>query len=440
MTPNPSPARRSLRVTTVLERLETWVTRRSTVILVALTVLEVSAGVAYCLILGDRVRYPDEQLYLDYAANLARGHGFTLDGIHLTAFHPPGYPLLLGFLASLGASLFVMRLLNFVLLGLTIPCGYSLLRGSHGPRAGLFAGLLILAYPVLFYTAGTFYPQTVATALLLGGLALHGTQHPSPWTSMGAGVLLGWGVLTVPTLAFILPLLLVFDVHAWRIAWRRSLLVLVCSAITIGFWTVRNYAVFDRFVPVSTNFGINFLIGNSPATTPNNGPNADVSAYTSAAERLGLDEFDRNSYYLSQAVAYLRSDPGHAVDLYVRKVLNYFNYRNELRTSSESSPLRDALMLATYGPLLGLALARLALMGRMRMSPLEGFLAMTYLLGALVSAVVFTRIRYRLPFDVLLILLVAAFLDRLWGTVISRRGGSSGAGLAGSPSSEVARG
>lgn len=70
-------------------------------------------------------------------------------------------------------------------------------------------------------------------------------------------------------------------------------------------------------------------------------------------------------------------------------------------------------MLVTYYPLLALMLLRLMLRRRVPVSPFEGYLLALYLLGALVQAVFFTRIRFRVPFDLLLIALDALFLSYL---------------------------
>ena len=52
---------------------------------------------------------------------------------------------------------------------------------------------------------------------------------------------------------------------------RQSLRYLSLSAIVaiaiLAPWTIRNYIVFDRFVPISTNGGFNFWRGNNDVTT-----------------------------------------------------------------------------------------------------------------------------------------------------------------------------
>jgi len=70
-------------------------------------------------------------------------------------------------------------------------------------------------------------------------------------------------------------------------------------------------------------------------------------------------------------------------------------------------------MLITYGPLLLLFASRVLLVKLFRPSAFETLLGALYVCSALTTAVFFTRIRFRLPFDFLLIIIVAMFLQDL---------------------------
>jgi hypothetical protein len=100
--------------------------------------------------------------------------------------------------------------------------------------------------------------------------------------------------------------------------------------------------------------------------------------------------------------------------LYILKLLNYFNYRNELYASAESSWTKDILMLVTYGPLLLLSACSLFLVKRFGFSKFEALFFLIYLSSAFFYAIFVTRIRYRLPFDFLLIMIVALFLHKIY--------------------------
>ena len=64
----------------------------------------------------------------------------------------------------------------------------------------------------------------------------------------------------------------------------------------------------------------------------------------------------------------------------------------------------------TYLPLLALFALRIALVRRFPISGLERLLAVLVVGNAFVLAVYTTRVRYRLPLDALMIVVVAAFL------------------------------
>src|SRR5688572_23621623 len=130
------------------------------------------AGALYALRLDQTIRYYDEQEYLDLAANLVREGMLTYDGSERTAFRPPGYAVFLAAFLRGGAALPWIRMTQFALLGGSMLLLATLLRRWQGNAAGALASLLALLYPVLFYTAGVFYPQTLAAFLLLAALVL----------------------------------------------------------------------------------------------------------------------------------------------------------------------------------------------------------------------------------------------------------------------------
>jgi hypothetical protein len=70
-------------------------------------------------------------------------------------------------------------------------------------------------------------------------------------------------------------------------------------------------------------------------------------------------------------------------------------------------------MLLTYGFILGTTFLRLFSRRRLPITKFDLLLVGLYLLSGLSYAIFFTRIRFRLPFDYLLILLAAPFLGKI---------------------------
>jgi hypothetical protein len=76
----------------------------------------------------------------------------------------------------------------------------------------------------------------------------------------------------------------------------------------------------------------------------------------------------------------------------------------------------DWVVALTYYPLLLLALVRLAAFRRYPLERAESLIYLLYFVNAIVSAVFFTRLRFRIPFDFVLIAINAVFLVRCWTT------------------------
>jgi 4-amino-4-deoxy-L-arabinose transferase-like glycosyltransferase len=401
------------RVPPAISKLTRALERHAPRLALALILLVVLAGSLYSLYLGDQLRFlPDEADYLALVDNLVQKGRYSLDGSTPSAYRAPGYPFWLLPFRAIGAGVAGLRWSNFLAYGLTLAGLYLLLGRLQGRAAGFLAVLLACCYPVLFYTAGTLYPQTLAGMLFVWVLYLLADERVMVWRMAAAGLLLGWLVLTAPVFAFTLPVLgLWLLVKRPRHALAHLGWFLGVAALVLGAWTLRNWLVFDVFIPVATNSGENLLVGNSARTAANAGRSVSFGDYAELTEEMS--EIERDSFYRQEALGYIRSNPGAAARLYLEKVLNYFNYRNELVTQLGGMSLANLAMLLTYGPLLLLGLARLVLAGRYPLSNFEWLLVSVYLLSALTSAVFFTRIRFRLPFDYALILLDAIFLERM---------------------------
>ena len=367
-----------------------------------------AATLVYTVKLGETLRYPDEGEYLNLARNLAVTGHYTLNGSTPTAFRPPVYPLFLAAGIKLGASITALRIANLSTLLACMGLIYLLLRKSSSTQAGI-AVLLVMSYPVLIYTASTFYPQIPSTALFLGSLALlFSSEDPKLRCYFFAGAGMSLTMLMVPSFGFALIFTAGFTalcrLHKNKLA--RTFLLLCGASLVLAPWTARNALVFGRFIPFSTNSGINLLLGNSENTTPNSGTTTDISHYERSAQ--SLPEVDANDYYTKQAIIYIKAHPLITLKRYAGKVINYFNFQNRMIIQTEQSQFRMFLMLFSYGLLLGLAILRLAMTYRHPLTLLEKYITWLYLLSVPVSAIFFTRIRFRLPMDVLLTILSAS--------------------------------
>lgn len=366
-------------------------------------------GVVYSSALNRTQRFMDERDYLRISYFLYHDGIFSKDGETLTAYRAPGYPVVLGAVQYWGRTI-AIRMTNFAMLAATILVGSRFLARRGLPRAAALSAVLAAVYPPFIYTAGTIYPQTLGGLLLAWFFLLLPLERR---LSLGRGAalgLVGAGVtLTIPTFLPAIGLGLAWVL--WR-ARQRALGGLVVAGLVlcagIGAWGLRNQRALGEFVPLTTNSGRNLLLGNSPGTTATSGVNVDLAEYDALADPLG--EVERDNLYRDAALEWIRAHPLDWLELYVLKVLNHFNVWNTYATDEEVGVTESIVLAVFFVPLFALFLWRVWRIRRFPLFPAEGLLILVYFAMALVSAIFFTRIRFRLPLDHSLIWVVAAFV------------------------------
>lgn len=397
-----------------------WFDRNSTKIAMGGIAFSFLIGLAIALHAGPTLRYADERVWYQLAVNLVHQHAYTFDGVHLTAFRPPGFPFLLALPVALGVHATGLRVFD---LGIFLAAEiflFLLARSMFSRAIAAIAILLVLFYPVLTYTATLLLPQTLAAMLLLlGAWLLIRSDTPKSWIVVVAGLVWGLLLLAVPTFLFVFAGLV-----AWlfwkRPAFRTRVPALAIALILVlGSWTARNYRVFHSFVFVATSSGINLLQGNSPSSATfasifTGGRTFSLDQYTDAVGNRNEAQQDKS--YRKAAVDWMREHPGMALGLYILKLGEYFKFAESTATENFATPAeqpfwRTLIMLVTYGPLFLLFVWRLALARRHPLSQMEVLLAGLYLLNAPFAAIFYTRIRYRLPMDWLLLLFDASAIQ-----------------------------
>lgn len=359
------------------------------------------AGFGYSVYLGDSLRYPDAKKYYEIAVNLASGNGYSLNDSP-TAFRTPGYPLLLAAFATFGAPIIFLRYLNFILLSISIYVIRSILSTVNAKIGAPLSVVLLVGYGVLFYTAGTLYAQTMFTLVLLLIIRLAIVPRFTYRHAVLLGILSTTFIMIHPSGVFIPPLIVLWLVFPknWNMIGKGIVAFLVAVAC-LAPWTYRNYLIFDEFIPISSHGADTLYVGNNSNTDVANWYKwIEDEVYKKSCE---LSEKELRSHYLKEVVEFWTEHPVDAIKLYLEKVVYYFAYRNNLLVSNESSRLKDGVLFITYYPLLLCLILRLLIARKIPLSRVETLFAAIYIGSALFYAIFIPRIRFRLPFDVVLI-------------------------------------
>jgi hypothetical protein len=282
-----------------------------------------------------------------------------------------------------------------------------------GRRSAVVSMALILGYPMLLYTAAFLYPQILGADLFLLFFYLHlRYRERSRVATAATGLVFGCLILTLPMYVFALPAFLFLIKR--RAGIFRATLVASLAILLAGLWSVRNYRRFHSIVFMGTQAGHELLVGNSEHTTSTVGVKADISREVTLARDLRLDEVQTDRFFRRAAMQWIAQHPARWVILYALKFLNWFNFQNDLKTKEESSTLKWTISFVTWYSLLFLAVCRVCFDVR-RLSADEICLCVVYLTCAAAYAVFFTRLRYRMPFDYIVIILAAAFCGERFG-------------------------
>jgi len=178
-------------------------------IILVLVMLVFFAGLFFIIPTGDILHYPDESNYVRLAESLIGKGAYLRIAGKLTAYKAPGYPLLLSMVFHLWNSPMAAKIINAAALAGTAYL-LALIAAEVIPEGSLFASLLVLFYPVYFYTADTLYPQTLGAFLFSAVLFLLIRLPGSRLIYAISGFLFGLLVLMIPVFLLIFPILSTF--------------------------------------------------------------------------------------------------------------------------------------------------------------------------------------------------------------------------------------
>jgi hypothetical protein len=225
--------------------------------------------------------YGAERVYRGFescqiAASIVAGHGFSSPyGIPSgpTAWLPPAYPYLVAAVFKIFgvyslASLWVLILVNIVCETLVVAALFRVGLRCFGPMTA-FAGSVLWAIELgaASYSVRIWESSLSALLATLAVVVYLRLKDSPAKVSVWIGYGLLWGVmgLTNTTLLTLMPLAVgALLLQKGRRVWRPALAGLAIFLCTLTPWTIRNYVVFHKLIPIRGNFGPNLWYGNHP--------------------------------------------------------------------------------------------------------------------------------------------------------------------------------
>jgi hypothetical protein len=381
----------------------------------------------------------DQLSYHSLAIRVLEGHGFSFatGWWPVTAPNAPtahwsfAYVLYLAAVYGITGPLpLAARLLQAVIVGVAQPwLAWRIGRRLFGENTGIASAALAAAYGYFVFYGGALVTESLFISACLWvvdvatGIAYAARDGEQPRAS--AWVLLGVSIAVATLLrqAFLVLVPIVVLWTAWheiaagaegrartravlRAAGRVAVAALVVAAFVLP-WTARNYRAFGRFVLLNTNAGYVFFYGAHPmhgtqfVPILSGGSDAYEALLPREVRAMRLDEAALERYLLDRGLGYAAADPARYVRVSLSRAREFFKFW----PSGDSGVVSNLVRVGSYGLLLPLLLAGLAILVAGRRSEYRRGAPGTFLLVCLaavytiVHLLTWTLVRYRLPID-----------------------------------------
>lgn len=269
------------------------------------------------IILHQRPLISDEREYHQLALNLIEIGTYAIDG-EPTAYRPVGYPALVAAIYSVtGATPLTVKLAQALLDVGTAFLLFLLVPSTDVRRRILVVTVWSLYVPAILYTNFLLSETIFTCALVLFVYLIARAQLRSVFSSVVTGAILAILVLIKPSIA-LLAILLLPSCGKAKLPLHRIALMLLCAAILLLPWLMRNHRTLGTFV-LTTNAGINLLIGNNPDAT-----GAYTAHIADSIFHRSLAEPQRDSVAMQLAFGYIVAHPDRFLLNGVKKLAHLF--------------------------------------------------------------------------------------------------------------------
>jgi len=284
--------------------------------------------------LQNRVLIMDTRHYDKTARDILAGNFVRREAF----FMGPLYSYFLAAVYSLfGRDFTVVRIIQAAGGASTVLLTYFLGRRVFRPSIGMVGAVLLVLYGAVTFYETQMLMMWMGALLNMGALLLLVRILPDArWYGyIAPGFLLGLSALARANILLFYPVVAVWILFVQGANGRWSKAAAFTGAVVVAILpvTIHNFAVSRDFVPVTSNAGINFFIGNSERATgifdPPPGTDFITDATTrSYVERLmgrDMSPSEVSGYWFDKAFTFIRANPGAELKLLARKTIMFFN-------------------------------------------------------------------------------------------------------------------
>jgi 4-amino-4-deoxy-L-arabinose transferase-like glycosyltransferase len=274
--------------------------------------------------------------YGEIAKNIIHGNGYSLfyfNGNELehkyspgteilpSAYMPPGYVvfllpfMLVNDLAT--RNILILIIQTIISIG-SICLIYIFTKKYFSEISALIAIVIVSFLPEFIYSVTSYTPTVIYHFLVILLILLFKDYHANPQYMKLILIGLISCTLIYFRSEFLLAIILFLFPFIMRKKFIQSSVILLVILFLMLPWVVRNYQVFNEFVPLTTSGGLNFYRGNNAEGLGSWG-NDITNKEIIDIKRDNKFELNLNRVYLTNSLRYIKNNPGPAVrDMFVK--------------------------------------------------------------------------------------------------------------------------
>lgn len=309
-----------------------------------------------CIFLFGNIHNPEMWEFGAIARNLVNGIGYKYIAVSIdvpSAHMPPGLPfiyyLLLKFFGDNSFGFFAILLTNSMLSCVSILVLYNLSLKIYNKRVALYSSIYaslspIFLFSTISYNSIIFYHLLIALSYYYFLKISESIKADNIKTKHDIVIL---GIISGVFLYFrseIFGLIIIIFLYMiFKKKFRLSLLYITIPIMIIAPWTVRNYYVFGKIIPVTTSFGYNVLMGHG-----GNEPALEYEQKVSTLTEDSTFEIKKSELALKIAIDCITSNPQNEIVNSLKKLFSLW----VIDTYRELA--KNPLYLTVWLPTLGL--------------------------------------------------------------------------------------
>ncbi|MFA5089623.1 MAG: glycosyltransferase family 39 protein [Candidatus Omnitrophota bacterium] len=274
----------------------------------------------------------DIDRYNELALNILEGRGFTLDGRPST-FHEPFYSYFLAAVYYLfGYSYTLARVIQCVIGSVICILIFFISKRLFNLKIAVISASIACLNPGFIKSVKYLMTENIFTLLFLISIffIIKYTEKRDLKDLIFSGVALGVATLTrsaVFLFPFFIVLLLLKRKPPLVCSIRRNILsaiiFMLCFILPIIPWTLRNWRVYHRFIPICTKGGLAFYISYIPKDGKLYGFITNDST-TEKSKLLG-SELEQSNFLFKETLKFIKNNPRRILKLEVLKAAYFWS-------------------------------------------------------------------------------------------------------------------